>query len=150
MQQIYNKYDFFSENILLTNHETLYYLDIVLSFYRPFEPSTALFTITGLWPKKQTPFYKNDQRNLIIQTNKHFIVYFLFAVFILENYLTTLHPTHITCKFIVQQNTGNGKEKYSFSYISIILYQKCFNLHSYRLISPLYNILYLENECALP
>ena len=56
VQQIYNKYDFFSENILLTNHETLYYLDIVLSFYRPFEPSTALFTITGLWPKKQTPF----------------------------------------------------------------------------------------------
>ena len=124
----------------------------MLSFYQPLEPITALFTITGLWHKKQTPFKKNDQRNPIIQTNKHFIVHlnFLFAIYILENYLTTLHPTHNTGKFIVQQNKGNGKEKYSLSYISIILYQKCFNLHSYRLITPLYNILYLEDECALP
>ena len=35
---------------LLTNHETLYNLYIVLSLHPPFGPITALFTITGLWP----------------------------------------------------------------------------------------------------
>ena len=36
--------------LLLTNHETLYNLDIVLSFLPTFERITALFTITGMWP----------------------------------------------------------------------------------------------------
>ena len=45
-----NKYDFFRICLLLTNNETLYNLNIVLSFHPLFEPITALFTITGLWP----------------------------------------------------------------------------------------------------
>ena len=43
-----NKYDFFPVILSLTNHETLYNLNIVLSFHPPFKPMTALFTITGL------------------------------------------------------------------------------------------------------
>ena len=42
------KYDVFPKIVLLTNHETLYNLDIVLSCHPPFEPIIALFTITGL------------------------------------------------------------------------------------------------------
>ena len=34
--------------LLLTNHETPYNLNIVLSFHPSFEPITALFTTTGL------------------------------------------------------------------------------------------------------
>ena len=45
------KYDVFPKIVLLTNHETLYNLDIVLSCHPPFEPIIALFTITGLWLK---------------------------------------------------------------------------------------------------
>ena len=36
-----NKYDFFPVCILLTNHETLYNLNIVLSFHQPLEPINA-------------------------------------------------------------------------------------------------------------
>ena len=45
-----NKYDFFPVILLLTNHKTLYNSNIVLTFHPPFEPITALFTISGLWP----------------------------------------------------------------------------------------------------
>ena len=45
-----NKYAFFPVVLLMTNHEALYSLNIVLSFHPPFEPITAHFTITGLWP----------------------------------------------------------------------------------------------------
>ena len=43
-----NKYDNFPVILLLTNHEALYNLNIVLSFHQPFEPISAPFTITGL------------------------------------------------------------------------------------------------------
>ena len=43
-----NKYDFFPVILSLTKHETLNNLNIVLSFHEPFEPITALLTITGL------------------------------------------------------------------------------------------------------
>ena len=51
-QNIYpsNKYEFFPVILLLTNHEALYNLNIVLSFHPHFEPIIAFFTITGLWP----------------------------------------------------------------------------------------------------
>ena len=45
-----DKYDFFPVILSLTNHETPYNLNIVLSFHPPFEPMTALFTIKGLCP----------------------------------------------------------------------------------------------------
>ena len=45
-----DKYDIFPIILLLTNHETLYNLNIVLSLHAPFKPITALFTIKGLWP----------------------------------------------------------------------------------------------------
>ena len=45
-----NKYDFFPVTLLLTNHETLYNLNIVLNFHPSFEPITAFLTITRLWP----------------------------------------------------------------------------------------------------
>ena len=44
-----DKYDFFSVILLLTNHEALFNLNIVLSFHPPFETNSALLTITGLW-----------------------------------------------------------------------------------------------------
>ena len=65
-----NKYDLFPVISLLTNHETPYILNIVLSFHSPFEPITALlklhasthllsqllpfFEITGMWPEDLT------------------------------------------------------------------------------------------------
>ena len=42
-----NKYDFFPACLFLTNHETLYNLNTVLSFHPPFGPIT-LFAIIGL------------------------------------------------------------------------------------------------------
>ena len=39
---------FFPVSLLLTNHETLYNINIVLSFHQPGEPITTLFTINGL------------------------------------------------------------------------------------------------------
>ena len=53
VQQIYypsNKYDFFPRMFIFDqlSHETVYILHIVLRFHPPFEPITALFTITGL------------------------------------------------------------------------------------------------------
>ena len=44
-----NKQDFFSIILLLSNQEALCNLNIVLSFQQPFEPITAIFTITGLY-----------------------------------------------------------------------------------------------------
>ena len=41
-----NKYDFFRVILLLTNHDALFNINIVLSFHPPFEPISALFTIT--------------------------------------------------------------------------------------------------------
>ena len=37
-----NKYDLFHVIILLTNYESLYNLNIVLSFHPPYKPITAL------------------------------------------------------------------------------------------------------------
>ena len=42
------KYDFFPVILLLTNHEALFNLNIVLIFHSPFEPISALSTISGL------------------------------------------------------------------------------------------------------
>ena len=39
---------FFPECLLLTNHETLYNINIVLRFHQPGKPITTLFTINGL------------------------------------------------------------------------------------------------------
>ena len=47
VQQIYTR--LFPIYLLLTHQETLYSLNIVLSFHPPFEPITALFIITGLY-----------------------------------------------------------------------------------------------------
>ena len=38
-----NKYDFFPVILLLTNHEALFIIHIVLSFHPPFEPISAVF-----------------------------------------------------------------------------------------------------------
>ena len=43
-----SKYEYFAVILLLTNHETLFNLNIVLSFHPPFEPISAFVTITGL------------------------------------------------------------------------------------------------------
>ena len=68
---------------------------------------------------------------------------------ILGNSLNNPTPTHITGKIIVHQN--NEKEKWTFFFISLlIIYQKGFKFHSYKLITPLYNILYRKDACALP
>ena len=40
-----NKYDFFPVCILLTNHETLYNLNIVLSFHPPLESINAFLQL---------------------------------------------------------------------------------------------------------
>ena len=45
-----NIYDFFPVILILTNHEPLYIITIVLGFHPPFELITAIFTITGLSP----------------------------------------------------------------------------------------------------
>ena len=49
-------YNIFAVVLLLSNHETPYNLDSVLSFHPPFEPILALFTIAGLWPEDLTFF----------------------------------------------------------------------------------------------
>ena len=89
VQQIYpsNKYDFFPVCSLLTNRKTLYNSKIVQKIDPPFEPITALFTITGLRPKglkcSSLAFQINDTKHPFIQTNKHFKahLYCLFALF---------------------------------------------------------------------
>ena len=43
-----SKYEYFPIILLLTNHETLFNMNIVLSINPSFEPISALFTITGL------------------------------------------------------------------------------------------------------
>ena len=50
-----NKYNTFPSFIIDESWNTLQLKNIVLSFQTPFEPITALFTITGLWPKP--PFH---------------------------------------------------------------------------------------------
>ena len=45
---------FYTVCLLLTNHKALYNLNVLLSFNPPFEPISALLTITGLWPKDNT------------------------------------------------------------------------------------------------
>ena len=46
----YNKYNIFPSFIIDQSWNTLQLKNIVLSFHPPFEPITALFTFTGLWP----------------------------------------------------------------------------------------------------
>ena len=48
-----NKYNIFPSFIIDQPWNTLQLKNIVLSFYPPFEPITALFTFTGLWPGSQ-------------------------------------------------------------------------------------------------
>ena len=45
-----SKYEYFPVILLLTNHETLFNINIVPSFHTRFEPISTLFTFTGLWP----------------------------------------------------------------------------------------------------
>ena len=45
-----NKYNIFPSFIIDQSWNTLQLKNIVLSFHPPFEPITALFTFTGLWP----------------------------------------------------------------------------------------------------
>ena len=47
-----NKYNIFPSFIIDQSWNTLQLKNIVLSFHPPFEPITALFTFTGLWPKR--------------------------------------------------------------------------------------------------
>ena len=49
-----NKCDSFPVILSLTNHETLFNLNIVLSFHLSFEPVSSPFTITDLRPKDLT------------------------------------------------------------------------------------------------
>ena len=51
-----NKYNIFPSFISDQSWNTLQLKNIVLSSHPPFEPITALFTITGLWPKAITHF----------------------------------------------------------------------------------------------
>ena len=46
-----DKYNIFPNFIIDQSWNTLQLKNIVLSFHPPFEPITALFTITGLWPE---------------------------------------------------------------------------------------------------
>ena len=57
---------------LLTNHETLYNINIVLSFHPPFEPITVVFTITGLW-HTQTKGSSEFAMYLTIQDETYYI-----------------------------------------------------------------------------
>ena len=79
-----NSYDFFPVCLLLTSQETLYNLNIVLSFYPPFEPISTFFTIACLkynthasaarfpnqreetfqWPSFENTTYKLCDRNI--------------------------------------------------------------------------------------
>ena len=45
-----NKYNIFPSFIIDQSWNTLQLKNIVLSFHPPFEPISALFTFTGLWP----------------------------------------------------------------------------------------------------
>ena len=45
-----NKYNLFPSFNIDQSWNTLQLKNIVLSFHPPFEPISALFTITGLWP----------------------------------------------------------------------------------------------------
>ena len=51
-----NKYNIFPSFIIDQSWNTLQLKNIVLSFHPPFEPITALFTFTGLWPKLSINF----------------------------------------------------------------------------------------------
>ena len=51
-----SKYEYIPVILLLTNHETLFNINIMLSFHPPFEPISALLTTTGLWRKDITIF----------------------------------------------------------------------------------------------
>ena len=46
-----NKYNIFPSFIIDQSWNSLQLKNIVLSFHPPFEPITALFTFTGLWPR---------------------------------------------------------------------------------------------------
>ena len=46
-------------------------INIALGFQPPFEPITALFTLTGLWPNDIIPFQTNGKTNPLFQTKKH-------------------------------------------------------------------------------
>ena len=50
------KYNIFPSFIIDQSWKTLQLKNIVLSFHPPFEPISALFTFTGLWPKDITYF----------------------------------------------------------------------------------------------
>ena len=56
-----NKYNIFPSFIIDQSWNTLQLKNIVLSFHPPFEPITALFTFTGLWPMDSS-FHCNSLR----------------------------------------------------------------------------------------
>ena len=151
-----NKYNIFPSFIIDQSWNTLQLKNIVLSFHPPFEPITALFTFTGLWPKAITHFRQRTKKIVKfkpINILKHIYIvclHHLPQIYSREPFKQPYPPTPITGKLIVQQNNEKEKWTYSFSYISFIIYQKCFKFHSYKLITPLYNILYQKDACALP
>ena len=61
-----NKYNIFPSFIIDQSWNTLQLKNIVLSFHPPFEPITALFTITGLWPLKIIPFGKTRLKQVCL------------------------------------------------------------------------------------
>ena len=67
-----NKYNIFPCFIIDQSWNTLQLKNIVQSFHPPFDPITALFTFTGLWPKDITNFRQRTKKIVKIQTNKHF------------------------------------------------------------------------------
>ena len=58
-----NKYNIFPSFIIDQSWNTLQLKNIVLSFHPPFEPISALFTFTGLWPKRCVKDYFRKRRN---------------------------------------------------------------------------------------
>ena len=57
-----NKYNIFPSFIIDQSWNTLQLKNIVLSFHPPFEPITALFTFTGLWPERKTHTHAHHAR----------------------------------------------------------------------------------------
>ena len=66
-----NKYNIFPSFIIDQSWNTLQLKNIVLSFHPPFEPISALFTFTGLWPKTKTMAHGSQivraKENLLVE-----------------------------------------------------------------------------------
>ena len=70
-----NKYNIFPSFIIDQSWNTSQLKNIVLGFHPPFEPITALFTVTGLWPYLHFSYVIGDFSELTLRWIKSEIIF---------------------------------------------------------------------------